>query len=64
MDRAKDLASHGLSSTSSQTASGTRGTFRGGKRGGRGGRGGSANRKVKIQNTHLEGVDLSKDFTG
>lgn len=64
VDRARDLAAHGLSSTSSQTASGSRGTFRGGKRGGRGGRGGSANRKVKIQNTHLEGVDLTKDFSG
>jgi hypothetical protein len=37
---------------------------RGGKRGGRGGKkGDSRGRKVRIQNTHLEGVDLSKDYT-
>lgn len=37
---------------------------RGGKRGGRGGKKGDGRgRKVRIQNTHLEGVDLSKDYT-
>lgn len=60
VDRAKDLASQGLSTTS-QAPSGSRGNFRG-KRGGKGR--GTGNRKFKIQNTHLQGVDLSKDFTG
>ncbi|PWN96232.1 hypothetical protein FA09DRAFT_344014 [Tilletiopsis washingtonensis] len=31
-------------------------------RGGKGGRGRGKGRKVRVQNTHLEGVDLSRDF--
>lgn len=70
VDLARQLEAEGLGGSSvdliRSTASNSGANARGmGKRGGRGGkRGGGAGRRGKLQNTHLVGVDLSKDYTG
>ncbi|PWN20695.1 hypothetical protein BCV69DRAFT_312646 [Microstroma glucosiphilum] len=66
VDLARSLEADGLTSANliASTATHSGAANRGGKRGGRGGKkGDSRGRKVRIQNTHLEGVDLSKDYT-
>ncbi|CAO1632240.1 unnamed protein product [Parajaminaea phylloscopi] len=71
VDLARQLEAEGMSSgnliqsTANNSQNGAAGG-RGGKRGGRGGaRGGAgAGRRGKLQNTHLVGVDLSKDYLG
>lgn len=56
---------HGDKSKAMAATRGARGGGRGGRGRGRGrGRGAaqSSSRKPKIQNTHLQGIDLSKDY--
>lgn len=72
VDLARQLEAEGMSSGNLIQSTATNSQHgaangRGGKRGGRGGakRGtGSSGRRGKLQNTHLVGVDLSKDYLG
>lgn len=66
VDLARQLEAEGMSSANliqSTVTNSQSGNLRGGKRGGRGGkRGGGSGRRGKVQNTHLVGIDLSKDY--